>query len=350
MDNIEKIKYPEKITITIKEDYEKYINFNRYFGLPFVVFILTGGRGIGKTTGFCLSAIKNYNKNKNEFVIVRRYASELAKIKTAFDSLARGITTQGLGKGAFEYRYNGKRIGYALTLATFQAFKSGMDFSKVNLLGFDEAILMPHSKLTYLTNEVTSFLELISTIFRDRKRYRIFVLGNNLDIFNPYFEYFNVPKFTDSYKDYDRGLYCEMVKDKKAFIEASRETPLAKLTKGTKYWDYHYKNEVLDTNPMNLDVKGDKDYLLFRMVINGKTINFYYHENNTIYAELRDKVINDDLSMTMMSNGKINYYFMRMFKSSDIGKMLSAKYYKNEILVNSNECSVILTDIMQAIK
>lgn len=339
-----------KITLTIKEDYDKYINFNRYFGLPFVVFLLTGGRGIGKTTGFNITAIKQNNKNGSEFVMVRRYASELSKIKTSFDSIASGITTHGLGKGAFEYRYKHKRIGYGLTLATFQAFKSGMDFSKVNLLCFDEAILMPHSKLSYLPNEVTSFLELISTIFRDKKKYRIFILGNNLDIFNPYFEYFKIPKFKDTYTDSNRGIYCEMVKDKKAFIEASRETPLAKLTQGTQYWDYHYKNEVLDTNPMNIDVKGDKDYLLFRMIVNGKTINFYYHSSDTIFAELRDKVINDDLSMTIMSNGKVNYYFMRMFKSSDIGKMLSAKYYKNKIVVNSSECSVILTDIMQAIK
>lgn len=339
-----------KIPITLTPDFQTYWNPCRYFGLPYRIFIIVGGRGIGKTTGMNFMNLKTYNKNKGEFVILRRYKTELTKIKTAFDTMSNGIITQGLGKGAFEYRFNGKRIGYGLTLAMQSSYKSGMDFSKVKTLVYDEAVLKPNGNLRYLKDEMTELFEIISTIFRDRTDYRVFILGNNLDIFNPYFEYFNIPKFNGIWTDIDRGLYCELCKDKEAFIKKQQETPLAKLTKGTSYYDYHYKNEVLVPEVSNIGVKGVGDKFIFRLVYNSKTINFYFHGEHQLYAELRDKAIVDDYSMVLMSNNKPNYYFIRNFKASDLGNLVKAKHYKKEIICSSPECSSVLGMIMEDIR
>ena len=92
---------------------------------------------------------------------------------------------------------------------------------------FDEAILPRGGSYRYLDNEIEMLFELISTVFRDRTDYRIFILGNNADIFNPYFDYFSIPPFERSYIDVDRGLYCELAKDMPKAIECKSYMPVS---------------------------------------------------------------------------------------------------------------------------
>ena len=338
------------IPIALDIDYGTYWNPNRYFGLPYNWYIIIGGRGIGKTTGCCLKAIQGWNNREEEFVIVRRYKTELTKIKGIFDKICHGIVTQGLGKGAFEYRFNGRRIGYGVTLAMQSSYKSGIDFSNVRLMIYDESILKPNGNLRYLRDEITELFELSSTIFRDRKDYRVFILGNNLDIFNPYFEYFEVPRFNGIWTDPDRGLYCELCRDKEAFMKKQLETPLAKLTKGTSYFDYHYNNDVLIPEEGNIGSKGYGDKFIYRLVYNGKTINMYFHGEHELFAEMRDKAIVDDYSIVLMSNNKPNYYFIRNFKGSEIGTLTRMKWFKGEVVCDKPETSSVLGMIMEDIK
>lgn len=340
-----------KIPITLKADYEKYLNPNRYWGLPFNFYILVGGRGIGKTTGFAMRCLQEWNKNGSQFVWVRRYKTEYSKIHELFDPIADGVTTNPIGKGGLEYKFNGERIGFGITLALQSTFKSGVDFSKVTNFFFDEAILMPGGKIQYMKGEADQLLELVSSVFRDRTNYRVFIFGNNLDIFNPYFAYFHVPSFKGSFADMERGLYCELIKDKEAFIEAQKKTPLAKLTKGTSYYDYHYLNEVLVPNDsVELGSKENNDRLLFRLVADQKTINIYQHGVHQFFAELRNKPIVDDISFTIIKDGKINYYFQRLLKTSAVGKVLSKKWFKGEIVCDSIDCKAVMATLMESLK
>lgn len=349
--NANKRKKPRtEIPITLQPDWNVYWNPNRYMGLKdYWLFMLTGGRGIGKTTGCDWFSANDWNKRKYEFVICRRYQTELSKIRTAFDGIAQGITTQGLGKGGFMYMFDGQRIGYGLSLANQSAFKSGVDFSKVHLLIYDEAILIPHGNLRYLKDEITQLLELISTIFRSRTDYRVFILGNNLDVANPYFEYFRIPLFKDTYKDPKRGIYCEMIKDKKAFIEMQERTPLAKLTKGTSYYDYHYGNEVLVPNITATGKKEEKDILQGRLVVNGKTINLYYRKNG-LYAEMRDKIIEDDMTMKILDKGQPNWFFVKLLRTSDFGRYLQACWYQGKIVCDTPSCGLLLREAMEVLR
>lgn len=339
-----------KPTMIFSPDFITYLNPNRYFGLPYAFYILIGGRGIGKTTGIDWHCAMDWIKNDSEFVYVRRYKTELSKSKDILDKFFPGVTTRGIGKGGFEYVWNGKRIGFGVTLAVQSTFKSGVDFSKVKTMVYDEAILKRDGNLRYLSDEITELFELISTVFRDRTGYRVFIMGNNMDIFNPYFEYFGVPNFDTQYIDKERGLYCEKCPDKEAFMKKQRETPLYKLTKGTAYGKYHYENEVLVTEGGNISNKGDDDAFFFRLVYNDKTINFYFHGEHELFAELRDKAIVDKYSFVIMENDNPNYYFIREFRNGDMGKYVKAKFYKKEIVCDTDKCYTVLKLIMEELK
>lgn len=342
----------QKIPIILKMDFNTYWNPNRYYSLrDYNAFILQGGRGIGKSTGCYWHVLKDYNKDGSEFVISRRYQSEISKVKGAFDELTGGkVTIEGLGKGGFIYLFNKKPIGYAVTLANQSSFKSGVNFRKVKTWIFDEAILAPHSKLPYLKEEVTSyFFELWSTIFRDRMDYRIFILGNNLDIANPYFEYYKIPSFKDIYADRERGIYCEMIKDKEAFLDKAKKTPLARATQGTEYYDYHYNNKVLVPTGGTLGIKIDDDRLQCRFIVNGKTVNLYYREGG-LYAECRDKIIEDDISYIILQRNQPNWFNVRMIRSSDFGRYLSMCFFNNKVTYDSNVAYALLKEAMNYLR
>lgn len=340
-----------KVKLKIIEDYVHYYNVNRLYSYGDIIsfFILIGGRGIGKSTGLAIKCVKNFRNNNEECVVIRRYVDETKIIADYFSKVVCGISVKGIAKGAFEYKLQGKRLGFGLALSKQQSFKSGINFENVTTIIFEEAFLMKGSKVPYMQNEAEQFLELISTIVRTRKNYKVFIVGNNADIFNPYCEYFNVPTFKDYYINRERGLYVELAPTKEELLKVEQDTPLHKLTKGTSYGDYHYGNVVLTTTKGKIIPKHYKAILMFRLVVNNQTLNIYRHEL-MLYVEWRDKAITDNMAYIIMENGNYNYYYTKMFMNSDLAEFTRLCYYDNNIGYSDNKAIEIFARIMEVIK
>lgn len=338
----------KEITFKFEPDYKKFVNVNRWFSYEGIHWhFIVGGRGIGKTTGMNFHNVGDFIKRGNEFVYTRRYITELKKTKSMLPAIVNNCKCNGLGHGLMQWSVNKVRIGYGVALTAQQTLKSGVDFSKVNVLVYDEAILPTGGSYRYLSNEVEMLFELASTIFRNRKDYHVFVLGNNADIFNPYFAYFKIPKFENIFIDKTRGIHCELCKNSPALIEEEKETPLYKLTQGTGYGEYHYNNQVLADNDVKIGVKSPRAILAFRIVYNGYTVNFYREKWNLWFAELRDKTIVDDKTYVLMENDKPNYLYIQRLREDGAGKLLNTCYYNKYIEYNTILCSAIFDLIME---
>lgn len=345
-----KVQQPQPMILKIVEDYTKYVNVNRWFSYHGCnTFIIIGGRGIGKTTGLNVHNIKSFMSDGDEFLYTRRYITELKKTKTMLNPLVSGTKCVGLGHGLMQWENNGVRVGYGCALTAQQTFKSGTDFSKVKVMVYDEAILPPGGAYRYLPNEIEMLFELISTVFRTRTDYKVFIIGNNADMFNPYFAYFNIPKFENIYVDRKRGLYCELCKNSPALLEAEKETPLYKLTQGTNYAEYHYNNAVLNDSTGKIGVKSSFAKLVCRFVYNTVTINFYRQRWNQWFAELKDKPIKDDKSYILMENNKPNYLYITQLRKDDIAKLINVCYYNGYIYFDNPKCSAIFDLIMEVL-
>ena len=340
----------KEITLKIMPDYTKYVNVNRWFSHSECnIFNIIGGRGIGKTTGMNIHNVIDFKNNGNEFVYARRYITELKKAKTMLNPIVNNVQCRGLGHGLMQWEINKVRIGYGVALTAQQTLKSGVDFSKVKTLIFDEAILPTGGSYRYLSNEVEMLFELISTIFRDRTDYKVFILGNNADMFNPYFAYFNIPKFENIYIDKQRGLYCELCKNSPTLIEAEKKTPLYKLTEGTSYGEYHYNNAVLNETTGRIGIKSPSAKLICRFVYNTVTINFYRQKWNEWFAELKDRQIKDDKAYILMDNNKPNYLYIAQLRKDDVSKLIDVCYYNGYIYFDSQRCSAVFDLIMEVI-
>lgn len=338
------------ITLKIKEDFKKYVNVNRWFSYDYLhFFLIIGGRGIGKTTGLNIHNVKDFIRNGDEFVYCRRYITELKKAKSMLPALVNNCKCVGLGHGLLQWEVNKTRIGYGVALTAQQTLKSGVDFSRVHTLVYDECILPNGGSYRYLANEIEMLFELISTIFRDRTDYNIFLIGNNADMFNPYFAYFNIPRFERNYIDKERGIYCELCQNSAELAEAEKKTPLYKLTQGTSYGEYHYNNKVLTSVEGKIGLKPLNAKLECRVVYNNVTMNVYRANFHDMFVELRDKVIKDRDAYVIMENGKPNYLYIDLLRKSDMYKIIQICYYNNYVTYDSERTAAVFSMFMEEI-
>lgn len=334
-----------------QDNFKAYFNPARYYSYTDInMFILIGGRGIGKTTGIVKQALRRYATYGDEFIYCRRYKTEIAKSKDLLSLVVNDPTsTKGVGNGIFQYTYDKHRLGYGAALSMQASYKSGMDFSKVTTFIYDEALIEAGGTMRYLTNEINELLEFISTMARSRTNYRVFVLSNNVDLFNPYFAYFNLPKFSTSYMDKDRGLYAEIIPTKEALLKIEEKTPLYRLTKGTPYGEYHYNNEILTTQVGTIGNKPKKSALMCRIIYENFTLNIYRTGILDIYVEFRDKAIDDNLSFTMLKDNLPNYTDIKAYRTSDLYGIIRRCYDKGKVVYNHQKAVAIMAQFMEEV-
>lgn len=167
--------------------------------------IVVGARGIGKTFGLRLQCIKDYLKHGWRFVEVFRFEKEKREaVRGYFEKLAQLEALAG-----FEFKSDGtggymrpiaeegtkpakwQRIAYFVSLSRAQDAKKHT-FTNVKRIFLDEFILDRSNRFyRYLPREFSQFANIIDTVTReqagDGSEPRAYLLGNSLDLINPYF-------------------------------------------------------------------------------------------------------------------------------------------------------------------
>ena len=181
-------------------DWEKTLSYNAD------ITMVCGARGIGKTYGLRLQVIRDYLKTGDKFVEVVRYKNQMSLVSEGyFDRISSNGEFEGVEfrtEGRFAYlsrglKPNGKPkwelCGYFVPLSDEQIFKK-KTFNRVRRIIFDEFILNRKDIYhRYLEDEWGKLANLVSTVTRERAdvdgiKPKLYLLGNALDLVNPYFE------------------------------------------------------------------------------------------------------------------------------------------------------------------
>lgn len=193
-----------------------FYNWNKTLAYNADVTMVVGARGIGKTYGLRLQVVRDYLKRGFKFVELCRYKSELQTLTNGyFSRIESNEEFKGyIFKSDKSRAYIAKKpknekekpkweiCGYFLALTQAQQIKK-RTFDNVKRFIFDEAILDKKDRFhRYLVGEVELIANIIDSVSRetpenDTTPPRLYLLGNALDITNPYFYYFNVgvPKY-----------------------------------------------------------------------------------------------------------------------------------------------------------
>lgn len=172
--------------------------------------IIVGERGNGKTYSVQDMLIEKFLKTGEQCFILRRWMEDVkqsnamnfwdgkhvAKLYDRSGGRFRNIILKANRYIAVDYDDKDKpivneanTIGFVWDLNEAERLK-GQSFPFVTNIVFEEFISL--SQQGYLPDEVTFFLNVLSTIIRDRTDVKIWMLGNTVNPYNPYFKHFGI--------------------------------------------------------------------------------------------------------------------------------------------------------------
>lgn len=183
---------------------KKFYNLKKILSFNADYNVIIGERSNGKTYGVLKHCIEEYIKNKNRFVYIRRWKEDIIGKRgdVIFTSLIQngeiskltnGEYTNAILQGGKFYfaNYDDKLkkfipssdyFCHLVSLSDMEHDKS-LSFSGVTNIVFDEFL----TRRYYLKDEFMLFMNVLSTIIRDRKDVKIFMLGNTVNKYCPYF-------------------------------------------------------------------------------------------------------------------------------------------------------------------
>lgn len=205
--------------------------------------VIFGERSNGKTYAVLEYALRNYAETGNQLAIVRRWQDDFTGKRgaTMFDSLvANGVIerlTKSRWTGVYYYgsrwflcKYeDDKRIvsdtpfAYGFSISAMEHDKS-TSYPNITTVFFDEFL----TRSIYLQDEFVLFMNVLSTIVRNRTNVKIIMCGNTVNKYCPYFAEMGLshiksmkPGDIDTYRYGDSDLivaveYCAPRKEGKA--------------------------------------------------------------------------------------------------------------------------------------
>lgn len=255
-----------------KVDKSIFYNYDKLFSYSeAIMYFVLGERGVGKSYGAIVRAVKNFLKDGSQFVYLRRYNTELdTAVPKFFDALIENDEFDGVelkvikSRNMSKFLVDGEVAGYAIALSTANILKS-TSFSRVSLIIFDEFIIDKGS-YHYLRNECEQMLDIIETIGRLRD-IKILFLGNSISQSNPYFNYFDLSlPYDNQFKTFRDGLIVVNYIKNMKYREVKKASKFGRLIEGTDYAKYAIDNEFLRDNN-NFIEKRNEDAINWNVVI-----------------------------------------------------------------------------------
>lgn len=186
----------------------KYYSLDRILAENAHYNIIYGMRSNGKTFSVQEYALKDYLETGGQLAILRRYDIDITgkRAQDMFEHLVhnqdRGNVIEELSDGQWTdvyyfasrwylCRYDDKGIrikdatpfAYAFSLSAQEHDKS-VSYPRIKTILFDEFM----TRKLYLEDEFITFTNVLSTIIRQRNDVKIFMCGNTVNKYNPYFK------------------------------------------------------------------------------------------------------------------------------------------------------------------
>lgn len=166
--------------------------------------VIFGERSNGKTYAVLKYGIERFAESGEQMAVVRRWQDDFTgkRGNTMFDAIVVNGEISKLTKGEWtgvyyygskwyfcRYDEDGKRIAhekpfaYGFAISTMEHDKSTA-YPEITTICFDEFL----TRTAYLPDEFVLFMNVVSTIVRHRTNVKIFMLGNTVNRYCPYFK------------------------------------------------------------------------------------------------------------------------------------------------------------------
>lgn len=356
----------------------KYYSLDKILKLKAQYYMIYGERSSGKTYACLEKIIKDYFEKGYRGAYIRRWTDDFTGKRGA--ALFDNHVVNGLVKKYSEGKYNGitymgmrwyftymdddghkmkddEPFCYGFSISGQEHDKSTA-YPNIKNVIFDEFI----SRGSYIPNEFVLFMQVLSTIIRDKDDLKIFMCGNTINKYCPYFNEMGLKHIRqqkagsiDLYEYGTSGLKVAVErttpnKDGKASdIYFAFDNPKLKMiTEGEWELDiyphnpYKYKpKDILFTYFIMFD--GD---LLQAEIVSAKNQLFTFIHKKTTDIQEPEK----DLIYKLEPDSRLNYRTNLLKDKSDIGKKLNYFYAADKVFYQDNEIGEIINNYLNVCK
>lgn len=344
----------------------KYYSLDRINEKNCTYNVVIGERSNGKTYATLKYAIEQYFENGGQLAIVRRWQEDIRgkRASEIFSALLVNNEVYNISGGEFSgiyyyaskfyfcnYDENGKPIyseqdifAHAFALSDTEHNKS-ISYPLIKIIMFDEFL----TRGVYLKDEFILFMNTVSTIVRQRTDVKIYMLGNTVNKYSPYFKEMGLTHISkmaqgsiDVYRYGDSELrvaveYTSSDRSRKEnnFYFAFNNPKLSMITDGA--WE-------LDIYP-HLPVKYTPKDILFTYFIKFDGMIFQaeiIEVDNEMFTYIHDKttpIKNDDkdLIYSLEYSHKMNYNRNILKYNTEIGRKIAYFFEFDKVFYQDND-------------
>lgn len=354
---------------------------NKYYDISHLIkdypgayyYMAFGERSNGKTYSALNYALERYYKHGEQFAYIRRFGEDVKKknLQTLLDSHCENGIVSKLSGGEFEsveygsnkfvackydeehdkFIRDSQPMGYAFDLNSMEHHKS-TSYPKVTTVIFDEFL----SRQGYLNNEFVLFMNTLSTIIRDRHNVIIFMIGNTVNKYCPYFTEMGLshvkdqkPGSIDVYEYAETGLkvvveYCDPMSNrggKKSDVYFAFDNPQLKMIT-TGSWEIaiypHLTNKYRPKDvAQEFFIDFDSTLLHCKIIVTETDYYMFVHPKTT---PIKDEC--EDIVYTNIPNGRWNYRVGITNQSDQLSILIRRMITENRVFYSDNETGEIL--------
>lgn len=294
--------------------------------------IIFGERSNGKTYAVLKYGVEKYIKTGKQMAILRRFIEDIRGKRgdVLFNALSANGEIERMTKGRYKFiKHINRRfylayhdeelnkdicdnvpLAYSFALNEMEHDKS-TSYPDITTIMFDEFL----TRQVYLKDEFVTFMNVISTIVRNRDDVTIFMLGNTVNKYCPYFEEMGLRHIQqmkqgtiDLYEYGENKLlrvaveYCQsMSKSKPSNVYFGFDNPKLQMIKGGVWEMAMYPHCPVKYTPnqiiLTYFIVFDNNILQCEVVDTGKeTFTFIHRKTTPIYDDDNDIIYSMDYS------------------------------------------------------
>ena len=357
----------------------KYYSLNKINKKNATYNVIFGERSNGKTYATLKQVLENYFSDGSQFAYIRRWSVDVQpkRMNNLFNAIIEDGYLEKLSGGKFTaifYRtgrfylctYNDKGkpiyneediIGYAFSLSENEHNKAN-SYPRVTTIIFDEFL----TNKIYLPDEFILFMNTVSTIVRQRTNVKIYMLGNTVNKYCPYFKEMGLTNILSmkqgsidlyTYGDSKLKVAVEYADSKKKFKKnnfyfAFNNPKLKMITGGA--WELNiYPHAPVKWLPKNIIFTYFIDFndnIYQCEIINKDTNVFTYIHEKTTPIKNPDK----DIIYTLNYNPKINYNVNILKPLTDYQNKITWFYTHDRVYYQDNNVGDAINNYLKICK
>ena len=357
----------------------KYYSLNKINKKNATYNVIFGERSNGKTYATLKQVLENYFNDGSQFAYIRRWSVDVQpkRMNNLFNAIIEDGYLEKLSGGKFTaifYRtgrfylctYNDKGkpiyneediIGYAFSLSENEHNKAN-SYPRVTTIIFDEFL----TNKIYLPDEFMLFMNTVSTIVRQRTNVKIYMLGNTVNKFCPYFKEMGLTNILSmkqgtidvyTYGETKLKVAVEYADSKKKFKKnnfyfAFNNPKLKMITGGA--WELNiYPHAPVKWLPKNIVFTYFIDFndSIYQCEIINKDANvFTYIHEKTTPIKNPDK----DIIYTLDYNPKINYNVNILKPLNDYQSKITWFYTHDRVYYQNNNVGDAINNYLKICK